>query len=224
MSDPNPVPSPFQTVTNKKSGKISTRTIIATISIVVFLILGVVAGVLLVRQQQDIRERAQEDSCPAAQQCPVPEKPDLLRVCTPENEGQAPEDYTCGINNVGQIVECGGVEFCCPSNIGVWDSNDLTPCLTPIPTPTPTLTPTATPTGTPLGTGTPTATASATPGATATPTATATSTATSYATSSATPAALATPREIPVSGIDWPSILGIGIGVVAIIGAMLLAL
>ncbi|KKT53691.1 MAG: hypothetical protein UW47_C0021G0013, partial [Candidatus Woesebacteria bacterium GW2011_GWA1_44_23] len=37
-------------------------------------------------------------------------------------------------------------------------------------------------------------------------------------------AALATPREIPVSGIDWPSILGIGIGVVAIIGAMLLAL
>ena len=218
MSDPNPVTSPFQTVTSKKSGKISTRTIVVTISIVVFLILGVVAGVVLVRQQQDIREKAQEDSCPLAQECPVPEKPDLLRVCAPGSDGQAPQDYTCGIANVGQIVECGGIEFCCPSNAGVWDSNDLTPCMTPVPTPT--VTPTPTPTDTPLATETPTATGSATPGATATPTATAAS----YATSSATPAALATPREIPVSGIDWPSILGVGIGVAAIIGAILLAL
>ena len=85
------------------------------------------------------------------------------------------------------------------------------------PTPTPTATPTATPTGSP------TATPTGTPGATSTPTPV--STATPGPTS--TPIAGATPTEepaLPDAGISFPTIFGIGLGIILLIGALLLAL
>jgi hypothetical protein len=214
MPNQNPAVSPFETVTNKKSGKNSKRAIVITICVVVFLILGVVAGVLLVRQQQNIQEKASGSLCPAAAACPVSGQPDLLRNCNTANEDGTPQEVSCSnIGNVGQISACGTLSFCCPSLGASW-TTDLTLCATPLSTPTatPTLTPTLNPmfTPTPVGAGSGASMASES----ATPTASA----------SATPVALATPREIPVTGIDWPTILGVGIGAAAIIGAILLAI
>lgn len=198
MPNQNPVVSPFETVTIKKSGKNGTRTIMITIVIVVFLILGVVAGVLLVRQQQNISEKAQVSLCPAAAACPVSGQPDLLRNCI----SGTPEEVSCSnIGNVGQISACGNLSFCCPSLGASW-TTDLTLCTVATASPTPT--------ATAFATATPIATASATP--------------TSTASASGTPRALATPRAIPVSGTDWPTVLGVGIGAFAIIGAILLAI
>ncbi len=79
---------------------------------------------------------------------------------------------------------------------------------------TPTATATATSTATPTGTGT----------ATPTPTATATSTS-AGATATATPVGTqGTPLPIPVTGTDWPTMLGVGLGIFAVIGAVLLAI
>lgn len=77
------------------------------------------------------------------------------------------------------------------------------------PTPTPTATPTATPTGTPGVTSTPTPVSTATPGPTATPIAAATPT--------GEPA-------LPSAGISFPTIFGVGLGTILLIGALLLAL
>lgn len=202
MPNQNPAVSPFETVTNKKSGKNSKRAIVITICVVVFLVLGVVAGVLLVRQQQLISEKASGSICPAAEACPVSGQPGLLRNCNPANADGTPQEVSCSnVGNVGQISPCGTLSFCCPSLGASW-TTDLTLCTTP--SPTPTVSPT------PLATDTPTASASATP--------------TSTASASASPAALATPREIPVTGTDWPTLIGAGIGAAAIIGAILLAI
>ena len=210
MPNQNPVVSPFETVTSKKSGKNSKRTIVITICIVVFLILGVVAGVLLVRQQQNIQEKASGSLCPAAAACPVSGQPDLLRNCNTANEDGTPQEVSCSnIGNVGQISACGTLSFCCPSLGASW-TTDLTLCATPLSTPTatPTLTPTPNPTFTPTPEGARSGASIASESATPTPTATAS----------------ATPREIPVTGTDWPTILGAGIGAAAIIGAILLAI
>lgn len=202
MPNKNPVISPFETVTSKKSGKISTKTIVIGICIFIFLILGVVAGVLLVKQQQNISEKAQAALCPAAQACPISGQPDLLRNCIPANSDNTPQEISCSnVGNVKQISECGNLNYCCPSLGASW-TTDLTLCASP--TATPTLSPT------PTAEETPTASASATP--------------TSTASSSASPRALATPMEIPVTGTDWPTVLGAGIGAFAIIAAILLAI
>ena len=202
MPNQNPAVSPFETVTSKKSGKSSKRAIVITICIVVFLVLGVIAGVLLVRQQQNIQEKASGSICPAAEACPVSGQPDLLKNCNPANDDGSPQEISCSnTENVRQIAPCGTRSFCCPSLGASW-TTDLTLCASP--SPTPTITPT------PLATDTPTATASATP----TPTATV----------SATPRVRTTPSAIPVTGTDWPTILGAGLGGAAIIGAILLAL
>ncbi len=78
-------------------------------------------------------------------------------------------------------------------------------------------------------TATPTPTATATAGGNATPTATATSTgsATTTPTATATTApggTQSTPLPIPESGTDWPTMLGIGLGILTILGAVVLAL
>ncbi len=65
-------------------------------------------------------------------------------------------------------------------------------------TPTPTATPTAVPTGTPGATST------GTPGGTSGPT--------------------AAPPTLPQSGTNWPTVFGIGVGILTIIGSLLLAL
>lgn len=74
--------------------------------------------------------------------------------------------------------------------------------------------PTATPTTTPITTPSPTPTATLTPTLTVTPTATATPTLT------ATP----TRAALPDAGVSYPTILGIGLGVLVILGAFILAL
>jgi len=214
MPENVPAGSPFEIVTSNKSKKIGTRSIIIVICIVVFLILGIVAGVVLVQQQQNISKKAQANLCPGAEACPFLGQPTLLRNCNPANSDGTPQEISCSnIGNVGQMSTCGSQRFCCPSLGASW-TTDLTLCAVATPTPAVTMTPfaTATPSSTPIGLGSGGlfATASATP----TPTASA----------SATPRALATPREIPVTGIDWPTILGVGIGAFAIIGAILLAI
>ena len=80
------------------------------------------------------------------------------------------------------------------------------------PTPTPTATPTATPTGSPTATptGSPTATPTATP--TGTPEAT------------STPTPMGTQAALPDAGTSLPTVFGIGLGFLLLIGALLLAL
>ena len=215
MPENVPVGSPFEIVTSNKSKKISKRSIVIVICIVAFLILGIVAGVVLVQQQQNISEKAAGSTCPGAQACPVSGQPTMLRNCNPANSDGTPQEISCSnIGNVGQMSTCGTQRFCCPSLGASW-TTDLTLCAVATPTPTlaATLAPaTATPSSTPvgLGSGGLFATASATP----TPTASV----------SATSRPLATPREIPVTGTGWPTILGVGIGAAAIIAAILLAL
>jgi hypothetical protein len=194
----------FEVVTTSKSKKVGGRGIIIAVVVVVFLVLSVTAGVFLVRQQQNIQEKAAVSLCPSAEQCPVPGQADLLRSCNPPNADGTPAEISCSnVASVGLITTCGTQHFCCPSLGASW-TTDVALCSTP--TPTPTLTPT------------PTATASATP------TATASATPTSTATASATPTVQATPRSVPVSGVGWPTIIGVGVGVVVIIGSILLAI
>ena len=222
--------------------------------IIVFLILGVFAGVLLVRQQQNISEKAQEALCPAAEACPVSGQPDLLRNCSSVNEGDSPQEVSCSnIGNVGQTAQCGTLSFCCPSLGASW-TTDIMLCMTPTPTPVPT--PTPTPTETPSATPTPIATGSPTPIASGTPNSCggtcgsnsncgsgfycytsvglcrnpscpteADCNCPTTSPSSGTTAPGATPApSLPVSGTDWPTIFGAGIGLFVIIGSLLLAL
>lgn len=204
MPNPSPTVSPFEVITNKGSKKISTSSLIIAIAIAVFLILGIVAGVLLVRQQQNISEKAAVSTCPAAGACPVSGQPNLLRNCNPGNIDGTPVESSCSnIGMVGVVTTCGTQYFCCPSLGASW-TTDVSLCAVVTPTPT------ATTTATVFATSTPLATVSASPTATASV--------------SATPRASGTPRPIPVTGTDWPTVLGIGVGAAAIIGAILIAL
>ena len=91
---------------------------------------------------------------------------------------------------------------------------------TPTPTPTPTATPTASPTATPTGTASPTVTPTATP--TTPPGATATPTTPPVAQATATPTEAQ--AALPNAGVSLPTIFGIGLGTLLLIGAILLAL
>ena len=197
----------FNVVTTNKPSKNTKQGLIIGALVVVFLAIAVVAGVILVRQQQDIREKAEAVLvCPAAEACPVAGDPTLLKSCYSADAGDPPRDISCStIANVSATTFCGSTNFCCTSLGASW-TTDLTMCSTPSPTPTLTPTPSATAT----------ATASATP----------TETATSSATSSATPQATgsATPAPIPVTGMSWPTIVGTAVGILVIIGSILLVL
>lgn len=83
-------------------------------------------------------------------------------------------------------------------------------------TPTPTVTPT--PTSTVTATPTPTPTATPTPTPTATPTSSPTSTPTQIARTTSTP------ESLPAAGIATPTLLGIGLGAILLLGALLLAI
>lgn len=197
--------------------------IIGAIVGVVVLALGVIAGIILVRQSQDIREKA---AC--VEQCPGSDG--VLRSCTPPEADGSSSDSLC--NFAGRIELCGGTQFCCPSAGGAWTTNlslcpQTTPTLTPTPTPTPTPTESGIPTGTASPTPTPTATTTAGTGgtvATATPTVTASSTATSTASaqagSTSTPTTSAFP--VPDTGASLPTLLGLTFGALLIIGSLVL--
>ncbi|OGM80363.1 hypothetical protein A2366_02485 [Candidatus Woesebacteria bacterium RIFOXYB1_FULL_33_9] len=127
--------SPFEIVTSTKKKSFGKKGIIVTFLIVVFLILSVVAGVLLVRQRQNIQEKAQTTTCPTAEQCPVTGAPSHLRNCTPAQADGSPDEQLC--NRVGRIGSCGGSQYCCPSLNGAW-TKDMTECAAATPTPGPT--------------------------------------------------------------------------------------
>jgi hypothetical protein len=236
--------SPFEIVTSGKSRKAGKTGIIVGVSVVVFLVLSIVAGVLLVRQQQNISEKAA--TCSEA--CPVSGQPNLIRSCHPADSDGSPTESLC--NKAGRVETCGPsfTQYCCPSAGGSWTTN-MSACTTATATPVATSTPTATPTIT----ATPTATAGsgnscngtcgsnsncqsglycysgycrnplcASDSTCSCGSATATPTSTPTATTKST--VQTTPLPIPVTGTDWPTVAGIGVGIVTIIGAILLAL
>lgn len=197
--------SPFEIVTPSKPKGGSKKGIFIALVVVLFLALGVFAGVLLVRQRQEIREKAARDSCPAAEACPVPAQKSLLRNCTPPEADGSPEESLC--NKKGRIQSCGGKEFCCPAVGKAW-TTDMTAC-----------------NASPSPSSSATASASASASATATSTSKATTTATATSKASATAAATASPTKAPIpeTGTGWPTIMGISLGVVVILGSFLLA-
>ena len=110
----------------KKGGKSNWKIIGAIIGIVV-LALGIIAGILLVRQQQDIREKAQIASCtdPTVEQCPVAGSPNILRNCHPPEANNSPVESLC--DSEGKISFCGDKNYCCPSVGGSW-TTDMSQC------------------------------------------------------------------------------------------------
>ncbi len=234
-------PSPFEITTSGKSKKVGKTGIIVGVSIVVFLILSVVAGVLLVRQQQTIQEKAAScnEVCGGTN----------LKSCHPADSDGTESESLC--NAAGRVETCGAAytKYCCPAAGGTW-TTDMSACAAPTPTATATSTATATPTPTPTATATGSGnscngscgsnsncqsglycysghcrnplcasdTACGCGSATATPTPTAT------VAGSATATTQATSRPIPVTGTSWTTIAGVGIGVMAIVASLLLAL
>lgn len=107
---------------NKSKGKTNWKILGAIIGIVV-LALGVIAGIILVRQQQNIQEKAAECSS-GGTQCPSTSDPTLLRDCS---TGEVyPNDSVC--DRAGKVEVCGtnssnARQFCCPSAGGNWTTN-----------------------------------------------------------------------------------------------------
>jgi hypothetical protein len=189
----------FNVVTTSKSTKGGKRGLIIGTAIVAFLAISIAAGVYLVGQQQDIREKAESAlTCPSVEACPVTGQPTLLKSCYATASGGAAREISCStIASVGTTAFCGSSRFCCPSLGASW-TTDMGLCSTTSPTPTLTATPTAS------------ATSSATPRLTATSSARPTAT----ATGSAVP--------IPVTGTNWPTLVGAGLGILVIVGSILL--
>lgn len=227
-----PATSPFEIVTPGKSKKRGSRGIIVAVVIVVFLILSVVAGVLLVRQQQNIQEKAAANLCPAAEACPAAGQPNLLRNCHPAESDNSPAESLC--NAAGRVEACGGKQYCCPSASGAW-TTDLTVCnslaaATPTPSPSPTATPAPNTCNGSCGSNSNCQSGLiCSGGACRNPLCTTAAdcscgVATPTPTALPTLAPLATPRPIPVTGVDWPTVAGIGVGAAAIIASILIAL
>ena len=217
--------SAFEIITPSKSKKTSPKSIIIILLVFVFLAGAIFLGVILVKQNQDVRERAAASKCPAAEACPASGQPTLLRNCTPSESDNSPAESLC--NQDKRVESCGGVEYCCPSSGAAWTTNTaLCAVLSPSPSPTSTATasPTAAPTETiePLVVQSPTPSPTSTATATASPTASATATATT--TANATAKAASTPVPIPATGTGWPTYLGAGVGIIVIIASILLAL
>ncbi len=105
-SDKNTQSSPFEIVTSGKSRKVGKTGIIVGVVVVVFLTLSIVAGVLLVRQQQNISEKASDvPTLPTATPTLVPTitptptgTPTASPSATPTGSGN-PCNGTCGSNS-----------------------------------------------------------------------------------------------------------------------------
>ncbi len=202
---------------SKPKSKTNWKVLSAIIGIIV-LAVGVIAGIILVRQNQNISEKAAECSAGGAQ-CPSTSDPTLLRDCS---TGEIyPNDSIC--DSAGRVEVCGtnssnAKQFCCPSAGGNWTTN-LSSCAVVTATATATTRATATATATATSTATATATATSTSSSkTATPTSTSKSTATVKATSTASAAPL------PVTGSSWTTMLGAGFGIIMILVSLSLAL
>lgn len=108
-----------------------------------------------------------------------------------------------------------------PSDPSAYDYNDFFTIISYVPaaqspSPSPSISPS--PSTSPSGNASPSPSTSPSPTTSSSPKGTASPTATSGS------SAQTTPRPIPETGVDWPSMAGIGVGAVAIILAILLAL
>jgi hypothetical protein len=114
---------------------------------VLFLSLGLFAGVLIIQSPQNIEEKAASSYCPGAEACPYSRDPSLLISCHP-SAGTSTVNSLCNPSFKGRRETCGSLTtyYCC--NGSVWTLNQSA-CATPPPTPTVKPTPTATPTATP---------------------------------------------------------------------------
>lgn len=205
-------------LSNPKSGKTKWKVIGAIIGIIV-LFGSVIAGILLVRQNQNIEEKA---ACTAS----CVNGSSLLVNCYGAGTDNDGDQMLCNLK--GRVEVCGATvtdskQFCCPAAGGSW-TTDLTKC--PTVTASPTTTATATVTSTPTATATAITTSTARATATATSKATATVTAKPTSTVKATTSgsATATAVPVPVTGASFPTILGLGFGVVMILASIVLAL
>lgn len=210
-------------LSNPKSNSKTNWKVISAIVGIIVLALGVIAGIILVRQNQDVREQA---ACVA--QCPGDDN--VLMSChdPAESSGGDTLDSICNSAIIGRIEVCGQTastakEYCCTTN--GWKTN-LTLCSSAQSTATATATSTSTATATATSTSTSTSMSTSTATSTAKSTATATSKATSTAksTPAATLAGTATPFPVPETGAEWPTIIGAGLGIVMLVISLGLAL
>jgi hypothetical protein len=234
---------------NKPKGTTNWKVMGAIIGIVV-LAVGVIAGIVLVKQNQNIQEKA---SCTAA----CPDNRGYLINCYNTADSNGAESVC---NAAGRIEVCGQTasdarQYCCPSVNAAWTTN-LSLCATSTPTATATAIATATSTTKATATTTATATATGQPNSCngtcgsnsncasglycyqgfcrnascSTDTdcicgsATATATAKATGATKATGTAKATSQPIPVTGVEWPTMLGAGFGIVMILASLMLAL
>lgn len=119
---------------SKPKGKTNWKIVGAIIGIVV-LALGVIAGIILVRQQQDIREKAgvTYGRCDEAGAEACPGTDGILRNCHPPEVDNTPVLSEC--DSAGRIEFCGTRDYCCPSIGGIW-TTDMTACAVATPTAT----------------------------------------------------------------------------------------
>lgn len=246
-----PPPSGAQTVNNQPDGggkgkkeiKISGKWIVAVVA-VLFLVGGVIVGINLIGQRQEIRKQAQV-ACPSG-----------IRVTTSSdgvNFLPGPQTYPRDSIIYANVLGAGGATFRIRIGPSLTNNTAYTWCGT-------TLTgggstsqcPT---TGLNLqtvsesalyavisvgenqcdsaaitigpasaATATPTPTPTTTPAGSASPTPTATGSASPTPTASATPAAPTTPPDVPVSGVSTPTIVGLSMGAIMLIVSFALAL
>ncbi len=229
QSNTNSTPSPFEITTSPKSKKGGNKGIVVATLIVVFLILSVVAGILLVQQNQNVQEKAAPSI--TADKCATGYVKTHLHECKKncQNEQTVGDPWywinstkgaNCGTGTDGSPKYWCDIDECNKSSAA---------------TASPTASAKATATASPKASATATATSTATSTATATATATAnsnpqatvnvgTGTPTSTATATTAATAQTTSKPIPVTGVEWPTIAGVGLGIMVIVGSILLAL
>lgn len=238
---------------NKPKKNINWKILSAIIGVAV-LAIGVLSGFFLVRQNQNINESAKECSLDGAECPSLTDPSLLRDCSTTgevfPNDSYC--NIAGRVEVCGQTV-ADAKQFCCPSAGGAW-TLDLTKCpaVSPTPTASPSSTPTATATATITSTPTTTPTRTATATATSTSTSHATATSTSHATATATTTATTTPRStvtatstassratatsatsrtatptsapLPVTGVKWPTMFGIGFGIIMLLVSLALVL
>lgn len=116
-------------LSSKKSSGTNWKVISAIIGIVV-LSIGVIAGIFLVRQQQDIREKASGNCTDPKSIVKCPASDGNLYSCNPPDSNNNAQISSCNV--AGRIELCGVdgsvKEYCCPVAGGAWtlDTSECT--------------------------------------------------------------------------------------------------